>query len=193
MKKLRHVLSSAFLSIMLVIWFTACVKTVVDNENPKKLKGTFRDGSTSKRHYKKLKDYYLVLYPVGNTQVITLGEKAELKLRLSNFARKKIRIDEWYMNTPDNVILYYHPFDLKIHKFDPAGWTKITPKIEGRGRRYQLELMPKNSVLVAKKLDFLKDIELKKGETKKFLILAELNLQSVSVRSSMFSIEVKKE
>lgn len=193
MKKLRHILFAGYLSIMLAILLSACVKTVVNNDNPKGLKGGFRDGSLSKKHYKKLTDYYLVLYPVGNTQTIVLDANAEVKLQLRNFARQKIRLDEWYMNTPDNIILYYHPFDLKIKKFEPADWTRVSPEIQGPARRYQLELMPKNFVLISRKIDFFKDTELKKGETKKFLMLAELNLQSVSVRSSMFSIEVKKE
>ncbi|MFA6716352.1 MAG: hypothetical protein WCS27_13310 [Victivallaceae bacterium] len=193
MKRFSHVLTTGFLSITLTMLFSACVKTVVNNDNPKGLKGNFRDGSLGKRHYKKLKDYYLVLYPVGNTQAIVLNDKAVVNLRLRNFARKKIRIDEWYMDTPDNVVLYYRPFDLKIKKFEPAEWKKVSPEIKDKARHYQLELMPKNSVLVSKNLDFFKDVDLQKGETKKFLMLAELNLHSVNVRSSMFSIEIKKE
>jgi len=96
------------------------------------------------------------------------------------------------MKTPDNIVLYYRPFDLRVKKFITKNWTKVSPKVEDKALRFELVLMPKNSVLVTRKLDFLKDLKLKKGETKKFLMLAELNLHSVKVRSSMFSIEVKQ-
>lgn len=192
MRKLYYFILIGLVSAAVSTMFTSCVKTVVNNENPKGLRGSFRDNSLPKKSYKKLKDYYLVLYPVGNNLVINLDKKEKLKLRLSNFASKKVRIDEWFMNTPDNVILYYRPFNLRVKKFIAENWTMVTPELKGKGRRFELVLMPKNSVIIAKKLDFLKDINLKKGETKKFLVLAELNLKSVKVRSSMFSIEVKQ-
>ena len=192
MNKLYYFVLIGLLSVAVSTMFTSCIRTVVNDENPKGLRGNFRDNSLPKKSYKKLKDYYLVLYPVGNNLVINLGKKEKLKLRLSNFASKKVRIDEWFMNTPDNVILYYRPFNLRVKKFIAENWTKVTPETKGKGRRFELVLMPKNSVIIAKKLDFLKDLNLKKGETKKFLVLAELNLKSVKVRSSMFSIEVKQ-
>ena len=192
MRKLCYFILIAFLSAAVSTMFTSCVRTVVNNDNPKKMRGNFRDNSLPKRSYKKIKDYYLVLYPVGNKLVINLNKKETLKLRLSNFASKKVRIDEWLMKTPDNVILYYRPFNLRVKKFIAKNWTKVSPEIKGTGRRFQLVLMPKNSVIIAKQLDFLKDINLKKGKTKKFLVVAELNLKSVKVRSSMFSIEIKQ-
>lgn len=96
------------------------------------------------------------------------------------------------MDVSNNIILYYRPFDMKVRRFNPSEWQKVTPEIKGQARRFQLELMPKNSVLVTRKLNFLKDIEIPEGKTRRFLMLAELNLTSVKVRSSMFSIEVKQ-
>ena len=193
MKKNCYLILIGLLSTAVTTLLPSCVKTVVSNENQNGFKSGFRNNALAKKSYKKLKDYYLVLYPVGNNESITLGKNATVKLRLRNFAGKKIRIDEWYMKTSDNVVLYYRPFDLRVKKFIAENWTKVSPKIENNALRFELVLMPKNSVLVTKKLDFLKDIKLKKGETKKFLMLAELNLHSVKVRSSMFSIEVKQE
>jgi hypothetical protein len=192
MKKFYYFVLISLLSTGILAIFTSCVKTVVENENPKGLKGNFRDNTIPKKSYKKLKNYYLVLYPVGNNKTITLDKDANVKLSLRNFARKEIRIDEWYMQNPDNIVLYYRPFSLRVKKFVPKHWTKISPEIKGKGLRFELVLMPKNSVLITKNLDFLKDIKLKKGETRKFLMLAELNLTSIKVRSSMFSIEVKQ-
>jgi hypothetical protein len=191
MRTLRYIVLIGLLSTAVTTLLPSCVKTVI-NGNPKGLKGNFRDNSLSKRSYKKLKNYYLVLYPVGNNKTITLDKNATVKLRLRNFASKKVRIDEWYMETPNNVVLYYRPFNLRVKKFIAKNWTKVSPKVEDKALRFELVLMPKNSVLVTKKLDFLKELKLKKGETKKFLMLAELNLHSVKVRSSMFSIEVKQ-
>lgn len=191
MRTLRYIVLIGLLSTAVTTLLPSCVKTVV-NENPKGLKGNFRDNSLSKRSYKKLKNYYLVLYPVGNNKAINLDKGATVKLRLRNFASKKVRIDEWYMETPNNVVLYYRPFNLSVTKFIAKNWTKVSPKVGDKALRFELVLMPKNSVLVTKKLDFLKGLKLKKGETKKFLMLAELNLHSVKVRSSMFSIEVKQ-
>lgn len=191
MRALWYIILIGLLSAAVTTLLPSCVKTVV-KENPKGLRGNFRDNSLAKRSYKKLKNYYLVLYPVGNNENIILDKNATVKLRLRNFASKKIRIDEWYMKTPKNIILYYRPFDLRVKKFITKNWTKVSPKVEDKALRFELVLMPKNSVLVTRKLDFLKDLKLKKGETKKFLMLAELNLHSVKVRSSMFSIEVKQ-
>jgi len=190
MRKLWYIILIGLLSTAVTTLLPSCIKTVVNNENPKKLRGNFRDNSLSKKSYKKLDNYYLVLYPVGNNETITLDKDATVKLRLRNFANKKIRIDEWYMKTPNNIVLYYRPFNLRVKKFIAKNWTKVSPKVEAKALRFELVLMPKNSVLITRELDFLKDITLKKGETKKFLMLAELNLHSVKVRSSMFSIEV---
>ena len=177
----------------MAVLLPACVRTEVKPElKPGTIKGRFKDQSLAKKKFKKLKNYYLVLYPVGNDKVITLDKNADIKLRLANFARKKVRIDEWYMDTANNVIIYYRPFDLKVRRFVPSEWQKITPEIKGQARRFELELMPKNSVLITRKLDFLKDIKLPEGKTRRFLMLAELNLTSVKVRSSMFSVEVKQ-
>lgn len=192
MRNLCCIILLGFMCTAVSTMLTSCVRTVVD-ENPKGLNGRFRDNSLPKKTYKKLKDYYLVLYPVGNNIPVNLDKKETLKLRLSNFASKKVRIDEWYMKTSDNIILYYRPFNLRVKKFIAKNWTKVNPEIKNKALRFELVLMPKNSVIIIKQLDFLKDIKLKKGETRKFLMLAELNLKSVRVRSSMFSIEVKQE
>ena len=191
MKRLSRVLMLPVILTVVSTTFTSCVKTVLP-ENPKGLKGNFRHTALPKKQYKKLKDYYLVLYPVGNTKTIILDKDASINLSLRNFARKQVRINEWYMKTPHNVILYYHPFDLRVKKFIPEQWTKVSPDIKNEKLRFELILMPKTSVLITRKLDFLKDIKLKKGESRKFLMVAELNLKSVDVRSSMFSIEVKQ-
>ena len=190
MRKIYNIMLIGFLGITFSVLFTSCVRTVIDG-NPKKLRGNFRDNALAKKNYKKLKKYYLVLYPVGNNLPIDLDKKETLKLRLSNFANKKIRIDEWYMKTPDNIVLYYRPFNLKVKKFIAKNWTKVSPDTKNTALRFELVLMPKNSVIITKQLDFLKD-KLKKSESKKFLMLAELNLKSVTVRSSMFSVEIKQ-
>ena len=193
MRKLYHICACLTFGATMAMLLPGCVKTEVKPEmKPGTIKGSFKDHSTVKKKFKKLKNYYLVLYPVGNDKVIPLDENAEVKLRLANFARKKIRIDEWYMDVPNNIILYYRPFDMKVRRFIPSEWQKVTPEIKGQARRFQLELMPKNSVLVTRKLDFLEDIKVPEGKTRRFLMLAELNLTSVKVRSSMFSIEVKQ-
>jgi hypothetical protein len=191
MKRLFYILMPAILITTVSTMFTSCVRTVLP-DNPKGLKGNFRHTTLAKKNYKKLKDYYLVLYPVGNTKTIIWNKDASINLSLKNFAGKQVRIDEWYMQTPDNVILYYRPFNLRVKKFIAKNWTKVTPEMKGEKLRFELVLMPKTSVLISKKLDFLKDIKLKSGESKKFLMVAELNLKSVNVRSSMFSIELKR-
>jgi hypothetical protein len=188
MKKTGYIFFCAILTLMSV----SCIKTVVEDKNAKKMKGNFRDNALPKKHYKKLENYRLILYPVGNMSVITLDDKATVKLRLRNLDNKKVRINEWYIKTENNIILYYRPFDWNVKKFVAKNWEKVTPSIKDKGLRFELELMPKNSVLIAKNLDFLKDINLKKGEKKRFLMVAELNLNSIKLRSSMFSVEVKQ-
>ncbi len=192
MRKLRYIVLIGLLCLAVTTILSSCIKTVIEDKNAHKFKGGFKNKALPKKHYKKLKDYYLVLYPVGNNNIITLGKDATVKLRLRNFADKKILINEWYMTTPNNICLYYRPFNLQVKRFVAKNWTKITPKVEDIALRFELELLPKNSVLIVKKLDFLSKLNLKKGETKRFLMVAELNLSSVEVRSSMFSIEIKQ-
>jgi hypothetical protein len=187
--RFNYIVGITFTAITILL--SSCVKTVVKDDNPKGLKGDFYDKSAPLKSYKKLKNYSLYLYPVNNNQAITLDENAEIKLRLRNVGTKKVKIDEWYLNITNNLILYYRPFDLEVKHFDPETWTKVAPKTEANARRFELELMPKNSVLLAKKLDFLEDLQLKEGETKSFLVVAVLNLHSVNVRSNMFSIKVE--
>ena len=181
---------SSFFCVILTLVSVSCVKTVVKEKNTKRMRGNFRDNALPKKEYKKLKNYRLTLYPVGKTSGLILDKDANVKLRLRNNGNKKVRIDEWYIKTEDNVILYYREFDLDVKNFVAKEWTKISPVIKDKGLRFELVLMPRNSVLITKNLDFLGKLNLKPGEKKRFLVLAELNLHSVRVRSSMFSVEV---
>ena len=191
MSKFKNPVLVFCLGVISALLLSSCASTKSD-EGVKKLDGSFVDKSLVKKDYKKIKNYRLMLYPVGNMEPIALNKDASVKVRLRNMNRKKIRIDEWYMNQANNLIIYYRPFNIKVKKFIPKYWKKSIPKVEDTPRRFELVLMPNNSVLISRKLDFLQDMKLEKGKKKRLMMVVELNLKSVKVRSKIFSVVIEK-
>ncbi|MFA7230111.1 MAG: hypothetical protein WC071_02460 [Victivallaceae bacterium] len=146
-----------------------------------------------KKSYPVLKDYQLKLYPVGNKE-FAAGQNADLSLCLRNFGKKQIRIDEWHMNEQDNIRIYYHPWQDDLFTFEPSKWTVVNPDFKQPINHFQLVLLPNNSVIITKPLPFVKTLKPSgDGSERRLLMVAELTLKSVTVRSSIFSITVKEQ
>jgi hypothetical protein len=175
-------LKNVFIAALLVFaafFMTSCVTEKVDMKRWKAHKPI-------KANYPEVKNYRLALFPIGKTQ-FKAGEKSQLSLCLKNINSRLVRIDEWFMNEPDNIKLYYRPFDNKITKFSPdSGWTCIAPEYRKDANRFQLVLYPRNNVIVNKDLPFVKNST--PGQWKRYMVVAELTLKSVSVRSKIFSV-----
>lgn len=154
-------------------------------------KPEYKTRNPVKKSYQTLKDYQLRLYPAGNRD-FTAGQDADLNLCLRNIDKKQIRIDEWYMNEQDNIRIYYHPWQDDLLTFEPAQWTVINPDLKPPVNHFQLVLLPNNSVAITKPLPFIKTLKASAdGTERRFLLVAELTLKSVTVRSNIFSVTVK--
>ncbi len=171
--------------LLLLLW-TLVISGCVTEEIKPKIKTYPPAGSGN---FPKLSNYRLVLYPVGNRNFAT-GRTAELNLCLKNVGNKKVNIAEWHMNTPDNIKIYYHPYDKTIETFEPANWQCLTPKIKSNAYRFHLSLHPGNSVFLTKTLPLKEMLKVNAPEGK-YLVVSELNLKSVSLRSPMFEISIK--
>jgi hypothetical protein len=68
-------------------------------------------------------------------------------------------------------------------------WKLLAPKIPEKPKRLTLQLNPDNSVYIDKFLTFVNDMRLTKP--KQFIVYAELNLTSITVRSPYIRITVK--
>lgn len=139
--------------------------------------------------FPKLSDYRLALYPVGNRNFID-GQTADLNLCLKNVGGNAVYIPEWYMNTPDNVKIYYRPYDEAIDAFEPTQWQCLAPEIKPDAYHFRLSLHPGNSVFITKELPLREMLKTNAPEGR-YLLVGELSLSSVSLRSPMFEISIK--
>jgi hypothetical protein len=158
----------------------------------------YKFGKKHKRHnlqgainFPKIKDARLDLEIVSYKKDFSPGSEGKITFRLKNKG-SKVKIYEWMMKDSDNVKIYYRSFVPGLEKFDPKDWTLIEPDIQ-EPRYSCLELNANNSAFVDKKLPFIKNISASSlpAEGKKYYVLGELNLKSVSARSRPIVITVK--
>lgn len=150
--------------------------------------------SPVKAFYPKLKDYTLELNAIVSGKTLVPGEASVINFKLRNAGTKLIQLDEWYQNDSDNLRLYYRPYATGINfdKFDKKEWKCIEPELTPPTHHYVLVISPNNIVFFEKKIDFYKKISAADlSRNKKFLIIGELSLNSVDVRSSPFTISLK--
>jgi len=114
---------------------------------------------------------------------------AVVRFSLKNIGANNLSIYEWKMHEQENIrVLYAECEKGKAAKVPEENW-KESPRrmLKINVPRYPLELGPNNSVLVDVPLLFLKKLE-KSG---RFAIRGELDLDSVSVKSTPIEIFVK--
>ena len=147
-------------------------------------------GILPQESYAELTDYKLELRTDGR-KIIRVGEGGEVTFALRNVDKKNIRIDEWFSNEPDNVIVYCQPWLTGMTGPDEQAWTELSFDVRRPPIRYPLELMPGNQVLVTKELPFVDKMAISPGAERRFFLKAKLNLQSVSVTSPVSVLIVR--
>ena len=147
-------------------------------------------GTLPQESYAPLADYQLVLR-TDSRKIILVGEGGEITYTLRNADKKTIRIDEWFSNEPDNVIVYCQPWLTGMTVPDEEAWIPLSFEVPRQAIRYPLELMPGNQVLVPKKLPFVDKLAISPGSERRFFLRAKLNLMSVSVTSPVSVLIVR--
>ena len=177
MQRMRWILLSAALLAL-----AGCVRTEV--------KAKRALGVEPQPSYPKLVGYRLDLKMVS-PRVMYSGSKGEITFSLRNAGKKSIRLDEWFSNEPDNIVVYCQPWLTGMTGPDDAGWIELSfdPKLPPV--RYPLELMPGNRVFVTKELPFISKLAVSPGAERRFFIRAKLNLTSVDVETETTSIVVR--
>lgn len=120
---------------------------------------------------------------------------------LRNTGLSAVNIDEWFMNEPDNIRLYYARCEkgkssqLKETDFicvwpEPVGNNKGKKK-RNSGRRMPLCLNPNNATLIKTPMEFLRTFPLNGKPIVTIAVKARLNLQSVDVESPVYEIDIR--
>jgi len=148
--------------------------------------------SPQRKSYAKLHKYKLKLELLTSRRRFYAGEDVKITYRLKNLGSKSLRINEWYMNEPDNIRLYYMPYKRKMTRFNPKEWILVEPEYKQPANRFELIMSPKNMVLIDKSLPFVKaagedNPTVKRG---KYYLVAELTLNSISTRSKPIIISI---
>jgi len=150
--------------------------------------------SPLKQFYPKLKDYTLEMDAIVPNKAFSPAEVAVVNFRLRNAGTKPVQIDEWYQNDSDNLRIYYRPYsaDVNYDKFDKKEWKCVEPELTPPIHHYVLVVSPGNIVFFEKKMDFYKKLSAADlDRNKRYLIVGELALNSVDVRSAPFVINIK--
>lgn len=120
---------------------------------------------------------------------------------LRNKGLTAVNIDEWFMNEPDNIRLYYARCEKgKSSQLKDSDFTCVWPipdkNAKGRkkrtsGRRMPLCLTPNNATLLNAPMEFLRDFQLNGKPIVTIAVKAELNLQSVDCKSPVYEIDIR--
>lgn len=146
----------------------------------------------SERKFPELKDYHVQLENVSRRRLFKPGEEAILTYKFTNVGSKPLRIDEWFMNDPDNVKLYYRKWEEGLRKFIIDEWTCIEPEMKKPVRHFELVLNPGNSVLIRKHVSFIEKLPPgEKPPVDKYYVRAALNLNSIKAWSKASIINIK--
>ena len=156
----------------------------------KEIKAKHALGVDPQKNYPKLTGYRLE-FKLVSPRVMYCGNKGEVTFSLRNVGKEPIRIDEWFSNETDNVVVYCQPWLTGMTGPDESGWIELAfdPKLPPV--RYPLELLPDNRVFITKELPFVSKLSVSPGAERRFFIRAKLNLQSVDLATETNFIIVR--
>ncbi len=187
MKKISHISNALLLVLSVLFTITLSSGCTRVRKNPE-----ISTRIPQRDSYEKLQNYQLQLDLLTPRRRFYAGEDVKLTYKLTNVGEKSLCIAEWYMNESDNIRLYYMPYRKKLAKFNSKDWILVDHDIKQPPHRFELVMLPKNSVLVDKTVPFIKaagedNPTVKRG---KYYLIAELNLNSVDVRSKPIVISI---
>ena len=162
---------------------TGCVREVESKEQK------FVAGSLPLPEYAPLERYKLGINLEGDREYVAGGDST-LHFTITNLDTEPVRIPEWYMNEPDNLLLYCQPWFPGQEEPDENLWVPIEIETKKPDFRFPLELSPESKVFIDRDLRILRALKLTPEGERRFFIKVKLNLKSVDVESPVFGISV---
>ena len=169
-------------SVLLMLTFAACV-----SHKTQAFDKTYPE-PTKKIIFPKIKEYNALLERVSPIMEFKAGTSPAMTFRLMNLSTKRLILPEWMMNEPDNLIIYYIPWEKGMKKPPIDKWQVLAPKTKLNPKRMTLDLNHRNSVLIKSKLTFIKDMKIR--TPKDFLLFGALNLTSIRIKSRIMKIRI---
>lgn len=150
----------------------------------------WKDRAPLERDYKPITGHSLFLLPVTSRRSFFAGEDVELSFQLINRGERPISIFEWFQDHDANLLVYYRPYSEEVKEFIASEWSCLGHTPKSPAHRFQMVLKPDNSAILSKPLDFIREMQ-SPETTKKFMLVGQLNLKSLPLRSQVMIIEVK--
>ena len=139
--------------------------------------------------FEPVKDAKLDLSFIGPKRM-KAGQKQQVVFALKNVGRKTLRLEEWRMNEPDNLVMECQVWLPGQQEPDPDRWLPLDRPVKQPELRYNLELHPGNQVRIMRDLDFVEDLVITPGAERRYFIRAKLNLTSVQAASPVGAFAV---
>jgi len=177
-----------FLLTAIAVLLTSCSQPQTSGYVPEDWK--YRKAVT--KSFKPITDHRLELAIVSKRLTFLAGETVEINFQLINRGSRTVTIPEWMMIQENNLKIYYRPLkpDPPGTPFKESEWICLQPNITAAPDRSELTLNPRNSVLVAKKLPFIRTMA-QPAHPVQFQIIAATNLASLQLKSEIITITVK--
>ncbi len=146
------------------------------------------------RRFPEIKNANAVLECVSTRRTFFSDEDIQLTFKLRNLSENRLLIYEWMRKQEDNIRLYYFLSENPDGAPPISEWKVLAPEIKVPAKRQSIELSSWNSTLVDK-IFKLEEIGLDPNSMfgpKILLVVGELNLKSIKLRSEIVNIEIKK-
>ena len=132
--------------------------------------------------YEKISPENLELNILGSP-VARAGRPGVVTFVLANKGQKKVSIPEWFSNESDNVGIFVQPVLPGMLGPDEKRWVRLPFEFKQPILHYPVTLMPGNKLLVAKEIDFIKNIMMPPGEERMYFFKGALTLESLPLTS----------
>lgn len=148
-----------------------------------------RAGSLPLPEYAPLERYKLGINLEGDREYVAGGDST-LHFTITNLDTEPVRIPEWYMNEPDNLLLYCQPWFPGQEEPDENLWVPIEIETKKPDFRFPLGALPGEQGVHRPRPAHPARPEADAGGERRFFIKVKLNLKSVDVESPVFGISV---
>jgi len=139
--------------------------------------------------YEKIDDRELYFGMVSKP-VLYAGEVGVLVFSLRNGSNRSVEIREWFRNEPENIKIMIQPYLPGMKGPDPDAWIELIEPVKRPVIHYPLTLMPDNQVMVSKKMEFIRKMQITPGMERKFFIKAQLTLKSLDLATEVMELRV---